>query len=76
MQRCDPLGMYRTHMVSMILECSSGELLTSAAFMHHNGKGPDALEHSAALKGLVSAWMVWAVKAADNVSWEWLGASL
>ena len=36
----------------MMIVCSTGELLTSAAFMHHDDQGHDALGHSAVLKGL------------------------
>ena len=36
----------------MVLECSSGELLNRAAFMHHDEQRHDALRHDAILKGL------------------------
>ena len=35
----------------MMLECSTGELLARAAFMHHDDQGYDALMHHAVLKG-------------------------
>ena len=38
----------------MMLECSTGELLARAAFMHHDDQGHDALRHDAALKGLMA----------------------
>ena len=38
-----------------MLECSTGELLGKAAFMHHVDKGRDALNHYVALKGLTVA---------------------
>ena len=40
------------HRVGMMLECSPGELLARAAFMHHDDQGQDALRHDAVLKGL------------------------
>ena len=36
----------------MMLECSTGELLTRAAFMHPDEQGHDALRHHGILKGL------------------------
>ena len=36
----------------MMHECSPGELLARAAFMHHVDQGHDALMHHAVLKGL------------------------
>ena len=36
----------------MMLECSTGELLTRALFMHHDDQGHGALMHHAILKGL------------------------
>ena len=36
----------------MMRECSTGELLARAAFMHHDDQGYDALRHDAVLKGL------------------------
>ena len=41
----DPLGVYQTCTVGMMLECSTGDLLVSAAFMHHNDPGHDALKN-------------------------------
>ena len=41
-------------MVVMMHECSPGELLLMAAFMHHEDQGHDALRHDAVLKGLIS----------------------
>ena len=35
-----------------MLECSPGELLTKAVFMHHGDQWHDALRHHAVLKGL------------------------
>ena len=52
MRHADSSGVYQSCMVGMMHECSIGELLTGAAFMHHNDKGHDALKHYAALKGL------------------------
>ena len=37
--------------LDIMLECSTGELLTRAAFMHHDDQGHDALEHHAVLGG-------------------------
>ena len=37
----------------MMLECSTGELLAKAAFMHHIDKGHSTLKHYVALKGLM-----------------------
>ena len=36
----------------MMHECSTGELLTRVAFMHHDDQGHDALIHYAVLEGL------------------------
>ena len=36
----------------MMQECSTGELLTRAAIMHHADQGHDALKYHAVLKGL------------------------
>ena len=36
----------------MMLEYSTGELLTRAAFMYHADQGYDALRHHAVLKGV------------------------
>ena len=36
----------------MMLECSTGELLARAAFMHHDDQGHDALRHYAVSKEL------------------------
>ena len=38
-----------------MLECTTVELVTSAAFMHQDDKGHSALKHHAALKGLIKA---------------------
>ena len=40
------------HKVDMMLECSPGELLARAAFMHHDNHGHAALMRYAILKGL------------------------
>ena len=37
----------------MMLECSTGELLARAAFMHHDDQGYEAFRHYAVLKGLI-----------------------
>ena len=42
----------------MIQECSAGELLTKAAFKHHDNKGNDALKHYAVLKGFLTSLFV------------------
>ena len=60
----DPLVVYQPCRVGMMLEYSTGELLTRAAFMHHDDQGHDAflhhdywghdtLRHHAALKGVM-----------------------
>ena len=41
--------------VGMMHEYSTGELLATAAFVHHDNKRHDALKHSAALKELAGA---------------------
>ena len=51
MHHVDPLGVFQARMVSMMLECSTGELLARAAFMHHEDKAHDALMHHTVLIG-------------------------
>ena len=41
----------------MMLECSTGELLARAAFMHHDDQRYDALRHHAVLKGLTGTML-------------------
>lgn len=49
----EPSGVYQPRRVGMMLECSNGEVLARAAFMHHHDdKGLNALHHYAALKWL------------------------
>ena len=48
----DPTGVSQSRRVVMMLECSTGELLARAAFMHHADQGHDALRYHAVLKGL------------------------
>ena len=43
----------------MMLECRTGELLSSAAFMHHVDQWHTVLTHYAALKGLSSRHTNW-----------------
>ena len=52
MHHADPLGVSQPRRVGMVLECSTGELLASAAFVHHDDQGYDAFRHHAVLKGL------------------------
>ena len=47
----DSLGVYHTPSIGTMLECSTGELLTSAAFMHHEIRCILILEHYVALEG-------------------------
>ena len=54
MHHADLFGVYQTHKIGMMLECSTGELLSSAAFMYHDDKGYHALKHFAGLRGLLS----------------------
>ena len=46
-------GTSQPHRVSMMLECSTAELVASAVFMHHDDLGHDSLMHYAILKGLM-----------------------
>ena len=39
----NPSGVSQPGRVVMMLECSTGELFASAAFMHHDDQGNDAL---------------------------------
>ena len=50
-RRCCTGALSRPRRVIMMLECSTGELLLMAAFMHHDDHGHDALMHYAAVKG-------------------------
>ena len=50
----DHSGVSQTCRVGMMCECSTGELLASAEFMHHDHQGHDALKHFAVHKGLKS----------------------
>ena len=52
MHQADPFGVSQLRRVGMMLECSTGELLARAAFMHHDDQEYDALRYHAALKGL------------------------
>ena len=47
MRHANPLGWYQPHRVGMMLECSTGESLARAAFMHHDDQGDDALMNHA-----------------------------
>ena len=50
----DPSGVYdEPRRVGIMLECSTGELLARAAFMHHDDQGHDALRYHSVLKGLL-----------------------
>ena len=40
-------------MVDMMLECSTGELLTRASFMHPDDQGHDLSRHYAVLTGIL-----------------------
>ena len=42
----------------MMLECSPGDLLAMAAFMHHDDQGHDALIQLAVLKGLTGVLFI------------------
>ena len=44
-------------LVAMMLECSPGESLATAAFMHHDNKGNNVLKHYVALKGVTAGIM-------------------
>ena len=44
----NPLGVSQPRKVGMMLECSTGEILARAVFMHYDDQGHDALLH---LKG-------------------------
>ena len=55
MHHADPSGVFQPRRVGLVLECSTGELLARAAFMHHDNQGHDALLHHAVLKGLSHA---------------------
>ena len=52
MHHADPSGVYQPHMVGMLLECGSGELLAMTAFMHHGNQRYITLKQSVGLKGL------------------------
>ena len=54
MHHTNPLGVYQTRMVGMMLQFSPGELRARAALMHHADKGHSALKHHAAFKGLIT----------------------
>ena len=47
-----PSGVSHTCRVDMMLECSPGELVARATFMHHDDQRHDAVIHYAVLKGL------------------------
>ena len=49
----DPMGVSQSRRVGMVLECSTGELLARAAFIHHDDQGYDASMHRAVLKGIM-----------------------
>ena len=51
----DHSGVSQPHNVDMMHECSTGELLSRAAFMHHDDQGHDALKHHVVLKELMWA---------------------
>ena len=55
MHHADPKGLMHFCKVDMMCECSTGELLAGAAFMHHDDQGHDALKQYAALKWLTAA---------------------
>ena len=48
----DPSAVSQPPRVGMMLECSPGELLARAAFMHHDYQGHYVLRHDAVLNGL------------------------
>ena len=52
MHHTDPLGESQPHRVVMMIECSTGELLARAAYMHHDDQGHDALMHHIVLEVL------------------------
>ena len=48
----DPSGVSQPRWVGMMLEYSTSELLTRAAFMYHDDQGHDALRNNVVLIGL------------------------
>ena len=46
-------GVSQSHTVSAMIEYSTDDLLSGAAFMHHDDKGHDALRYHAVLEGLI-----------------------
>ena len=52
MHHAHPSGVSQTRIVGVMLECSTGKVLTRAAFTHHDDQGHDALMHYAAVKGI------------------------
>ena len=73
MHHADPSDVTQPHRVSMMLECSIGELLAGkllarAAFMHHEDQGHDALRHHTALKGLMSSQLDWTPNVSDKLA--------
>ena len=48
MHHAEPSGMNQPHRIGTIHECSPGELLARAAFMHHDHEGHNVLKHYAA----------------------------
>ena len=52
MYHTDSLGVFQPGRVGMMLECSTGKLLTRAEFIHHDEQGYDALMHYAIPKVL------------------------
>ena len=53
----DSSGVSQPRGVAMMLECSTGDLLARAAFMHHDDQGHSALMYYTVLKGLKSLIM-------------------
>ena len=51
---CRSFGSVWSDRVLMMLECSTGELPTRVAFMHHDSQAHDALKPYAVLKGLIN----------------------
>ena len=58
MHHTDHSGLSQPPKVGMMLQCSPGELLTRAAFMHHDDQGHGALINYAVIKGLNGSYDV------------------
>ena len=58
MYHADPSGVYQPHRVGKMHECSPGELLARAVFMHYADKGHSELKHYTTFKGL-RTFLLW-----------------